>query len=547
MRLTAEARANRDRTMTTDPAETFEEDGDLPTAEQLLRRRAIQKPNVMALLDPPNRSGLGLGTPRSFTYCEADAAVDALAAVFVERGLRPGDTIAVQLPNLALSPLTLLAGWRSGLTVAALPMLWRGHEIARACAELAPKALVGVSCLGDETPIEALCAVAAGHPSVRFVLGFGPHLPDGVASLDEAIDTRRDWQQVEAPAREGPAMITFTARAGAPFIAVERSEEELLAQGAMTVLALDIDRSDVILNPYPLTGPTGLSLGFLPWLISGAALAQHHPFDYGIFAEQVIATGATVTALPPPVLAELVKDGVPERPQCRLRRVGAVWTGVEQAEPLALSFGEAAEGFDLYALGDLAGVALKRTVPDDPVPLPLGKIPIGDDDDDAVFVETKLAPGRDSEGYGEVLLRGPIVPYGTPEGPLAPDDGFVATGIRGKLSGTTGMSLQLKGEPELLRHGGLSIAASEFDELYRSFPAFLDAACFVLPDPLIGDHVIAAVVPLPGEPVTLEALNRFLEERRVAPYKFPDKLLIVRRIPRDEDGRVLREQILLEV
>ena len=42
-------------------------------------------------------------------------------------------------------------------------------------------------------------------------------------------------------------------------------------------------------------------------------------------------------------------------------------------------------------------------------------------------------------------------------------------------------------------------------------------------------------------------LNRFLEERRVAPYKFPDKIVIVRQIPRDAEGRVLREQILLQV
>ena len=343
-------------------------------------------------------------------------------------------------------------------------------------------------------------------------------------------------------------MITFTARAGVPFVAVERHEEDLLAQGAMTVLALDLDRSDVILNPYPLTGPVGLTLGFLPWLISGATLVQHHPFDHGAFAEQLIATGATVTALPAAVLAELAQDGVPQLPQYRLRRVGAVWTGVEQVEPPALPFGGTAEFFDLYPLGDLAGIVLKRKAPNDPVPLPLGAIPIGEDGDDAVFVETKLAPGGDPEDYGEILLRGPIVPFGQADGPLAPDaSGFIATGLRGKLSGATGMSLQLKGDPELLHHAGLSIAASEFDELYRGFPAFLDAACFVLPDPLIGDHVIAAVVPRPGEPVTLEALNRFLEERSVARYKFPDKILVMRRIPRDDEGRILRDQVLLQV
>ena len=33
----------------------------------------------------------------------------------------------------------------------------------------------------------------------------------------------------------------------------------------MTVLALALDRKDVILNPYPLTGPAGLALGLMPW------------------------------------------------------------------------------------------------------------------------------------------------------------------------------------------------------------------------------------------------------------------------------------------
>ncbi|HET7211166.1 MAG TPA: class I adenylate-forming enzyme family protein [Methyloceanibacter sp.] len=522
------------------------EEDSLPTAVQLLRRRAEHKPNVIALSDPPNRPALGLGPARSLTYREADAGVDALAAFFTGRGLGPGDIVAMQLPNFALSPLTILPAWRAGVTVALLPMFWRGHEIGRACAEIGPKALIGVSCFGNETPIETLRAVAAAQPSIRFVLGFGPHLPDGVASLDEAMT--RGVTPAEGPALTGPALITFTARAGFPFIAVLRSEEELLAQGAMTVLALDLDGSDVILNPYPLTGPAGLSLGFLPWLVSGATLAQHHPFDYGAFAEQILATGATVTALPSPALAELAKDGVPQQPQCRLRRVGAVWTGLEPTGPPAVSFEGDATFFDLYPLGDLAGIVLKRERPSEPASLPLGEIEVADGEGGAVFVETALSPPRDGEGYGEVLLRGPVVPDAQAEGPLAPDgDGFIGTGLWGKRSGTAGTRLELKGDPELLRHGGLAIAASEFDALYRSFPAFLDAACFVLPDPDIGDRVIAAVVPRPDEPVTLEALNRFLAERKVAPYKFPDQIVIVRQIPRDADGRVLREQILLQV
>jgi acyl-CoA synthetase (AMP-forming)/AMP-acid ligase II len=111
--------------MSTLPAKAIqrtEESGPL-TAEGLLRRRARQRPGATALSDPPNLPALGFGRPKSLTYREADDAVDALASFFIELGLEPGDRIAVQLPNLVLQPLTLLAAWRAGLTVAALPML----------------------------------------------------------------------------------------------------------------------------------------------------------------------------------------------------------------------------------------------------------------------------------------------------------------------------------------------------------------------------------------------------------------------------------------
>ena len=71
----------------------------------------------------------------------------------------------------------------------------------------------------------------------------------------------------------------------------------------MTVLALSLTRHDVILNPYPLSGVTGLALGLMPWLISGATLLQHQPFDYDGFVRQLLDDRATVTALPPSVLA----------------------------------------------------------------------------------------------------------------------------------------------------------------------------------------------------------------------------------------------------
>jgi mycobactin salicyl-AMP ligase len=528
------------------PVPEIDEERGPITAEGLLRRRARQKPDAIALTDPPNRHALNLTGPRSFTYGEADAAVDALAAVFIELGLERGDRVVLQLPNFIEAPLALLGAWRAGLTVVAVPMLWRHMEIAKVCDALEPKALIGVAHFAEETPVESLRDVAATRLSVRFVLGFGRTLPDGVVSLDDVISAApSSSNHAAARAHAGPSLITFTARAGAPLVPLLRHEDEILAQGAMTVLSLSLDRSDVILNAYPFTGPIGLGLGLAPWLIGGAALVQHHPFDYGMFVQQLLTSGATVTALPGAILAELGADRVLSDPQCKLRRVGRVWSPAELADPTAPLKHMAAESlsrpvFDLYPLGDLASLLLRPAPVADRAALPLGPLQLGEDGGATVFVETRLG-----EESGELLIRGPVVPQGRSNGPVVRDgEGFVATGLRGKANGS---GLRVERDPELIYHGGFTLAASELDGLYQAFPGFLDAACFVLPDPIVGDRIFGAVAPSPNAPVSLEALHRFLMERGVAPYKFPDKLLVVRDIPRDRTGRILRDEILQQV
>jgi mycobactin salicyl-AMP ligase len=524
------------------------------TVEALLRQRALSRPDALALADSPNGHGLVRGGAGTCSYAEANATVDSLAGTFIELGLEPGDRILVQLPNVVLQPLTILAAWRAGLTVGMLPMLWRRFEIESACDSLSPKALLGAGSFAGESQTEALCEIAAAHMSVRFVLGFGRDLPDGVTSLDEALETGLSGRAapVEARALPGCAMVTFAARADSPLVPVFRGEDDLLAQGAMTVLALSLTSRDIILSPYPLTGVVGLSLGLMPWLISGGVLAQHHPFDYGAFVQQLIKSEATVTALPASILAALNEDGVLRAPECKLVRAGCVWSMAELAGKAPELDGIGVSFFDLYPLGDLAAIVRRRAAGTDPALLPLGKIK-GEYGEGAVYLETALGPGR---ALGlvprELLLRGAVVPHGAP-GPgmplaqLSRGQGFVSSGLRAVSEGERGELFKVRRDSELLQHGGFSIAAAELDQIYQSFPGFIDAACFVLPDPIVGDCIFAAIVPKPNQPISLAALNDFLRMRGVAPYKLPDRLVVVKLIPRDAAGRVQRDQMLRQV
>jgi hypothetical protein len=108
-------------------------------------------------------------------------------------------------------------------------MLWRGSEIGKVCDEGAPKALIGIAGLDGEARAEDLCRIAAAHLAVRFVLGFGQDLPDGVSCLDAVIAAGRDGSAppVDAQPQDGPVLITFTARADAPMVPVLRQEDEL--------------------------------------------------------------------------------------------------------------------------------------------------------------------------------------------------------------------------------------------------------------------------------------------------------------------------------
>jgi mycobactin salicyl-AMP ligase len=265
--------------------------------------------------------------------------------------------------------------------------------------------------------------------------------------------------------------------------------------------------------------------------------------------QQLLTTGATVTALPDTVFDRMTEERIFADPQCVLRHVGRVWSVPKLGERATTDLPPDRGGFDLYPLGDLACLietdkpALKRGT------VPAGVFQIADGEEVTSFIETSLLAGPQPDTK-EIAVRGPLVPQRRPaEGAMGDPDakdqhGFVKTGLFGE---TNSDRIRVSRDAELIYHGGFTIAASELDGLYQAFLRFLDAACFTLPDPVLGDRIFAAIVPNPSMPVSLAALCNFLEERNVAPYKFPEKLLIVRSIPRDAQGRIQRDQILKQI
>src|SRR5579872_5502352 len=158
-----------------------------PTLDTLFQRILARKPEAVALVDPPNKQRITGHAPKRLTYAQADRAISAIAAHFVEAGLPAHSVIAVQLPNTVEFMLTVLAAHRAGLVVALCPQLWRQAELVAALNRTSARAIVTTSKIDGVIHADLAMNAAAEVFSIRHVCGFGGDLPEGMASLDVAL------------------------------------------------------------------------------------------------------------------------------------------------------------------------------------------------------------------------------------------------------------------------------------------------------------------------------------------------------------------------
>src|SRR3984893_7111255 len=159
-----------------------------PTLDSLFKRVLSRQPNALALLDPPNKQRVTGQTPKRLSFAQADRAISALAAHFVDSGLPAHSVIAVQLPNTVEFTLTVLAAHRAGLVVALFPLLWRQAELVAALNRTSARAIVASSKVDGIAHSDLAMNAAAEAFSIRHVFGFGSDLPEGMDSLDLAIE-----------------------------------------------------------------------------------------------------------------------------------------------------------------------------------------------------------------------------------------------------------------------------------------------------------------------------------------------------------------------
>ena len=151
-----------------------------------------------------------------------------------------------------------------------------------------------------------------------------------------------------------------------------------------------------------------------------------------------------------------------------------------------------------------------------------------------------------SEGAaGEIEVRGPGV-FGEywqrPEETRAAfRDGWFRTGDMAviedgayRLLGRTAI--------DIIKTGGFKVSALEIEEVLRTHPAIAECAVIGLADPEWGERVAAAVELGDTCALTLPELQQWAKEH-LAPYKVPRALHVVKALPRNAMGKVLKPDV----
>jgi hypothetical protein len=373
-----------------------------PTLDGLFRRILARKPDAPALLDPLNKQRVTGQPSKRLTFAEADRAISALAAHFIEAGLPNSSVIAIQLPNTVEMMLTVLAANRAGLVVALFPLLWRQAELTVALNRTGARAIVTTSRIDGVSHADFAMNAAAEAFSVRHVCGFGNDLPEGMASLDLAIEIQSATTRPVVQDGRKAAAITFDVTAEG-FRPVPRTHLQLIAGGLALSLESNLPQGATLMSAFAPSSFAGLTSSLGLWLLSGGTLALHHPFDSDVLEQQINGHVCDTLIAPAPLALRLSEIDMSARLP-GLRNVIALWRAPEQVASSPAWTAEQAALTDVYLFGEAGLFSARRTADGAPAPVMPG--PHGaprEASGSSVAGEILLTP------KGTLGLRGPMV------------------------------------------------------------------------------------------------------------------------------------------
>jgi len=472
------------------------------------------------------------------TYGELDALSDRLADGLLGLGLRPGDTVGVQLPNIPQFIVTYFGVLKAGGVVVPMNVLLKAPEVAYHLSDAKVRVLVTWAGVLEEA---AKGAADAGVRDV-FVVGEAPggHAAP-FAQLLAAPSAQRPFVGREPT---DTAVVVYTSGTTGLPKGAELTHFQLYMDADIPGRLFDVQQDDVLVTVLPLFHVFGLSSLLNIAIRFGAALSLIPRFDPGTVLAAVQRDRATIFAGVPTMFMSLLAHPELDKYDMSSLRVaisGGAAIPAEVLDRFEERFGVAVlEG---YGLSETAATATFNRSVSERRAYSVGKpiwgteVQIWDDQGQP------LPPGR--ENVGELVTRGFHVMKGYLDKPEATaeafEGGWFHTGDLGYMD-EDGFFFIVDRKKELIIRGGYNVYPREIEEVLYAHPAVAEAAVVGVPDNWLGEEVKAFVAVNPGQAVSADELIAHCKER-VAAYKYPRSIEFRDELPKSATGKILKREL----
>ncbi len=505
---------------------------------------------------------------RETTYRQLRDQIERAAEGLRQHGVKPGDPVAISLPNCPQHIVAFYAVLRLGAVVVEHNPLYTRREFAKQFADhhakhaiVWNKVVEHIQALPPELAVDTLISVDV-IPAMPLGTRLALKLPVAKAresrdALWSPVSGTIPWPKITSagplpgswarPETDDLAVIQYTSGTTGSPKGAELTHRNLLSnarQAQSWIPQITPGEGCVVYAVLPMFHAYGLTLCLTFAMSLGARLVLFPKFDPDMVLEVTKKHPATLLPLVPPIAERLVS---------RAAETGASLAGTQVAisgamalpHSLVVPFEKASGGYlvEGYGLSECSPVISVNPVAENRkagtigLPLPGTEVRVVDQEDPTKDVE----PGAP----GELVVRGPQVfrgYHGRPEETAASFvDGWYRTGdvVQIDEDGFVKIVDRIK---ELIITGGFNVAPTEVEHQLRDYPGVADVAVVGLPDGHSGEQVVAAIIVEDGATVDTDAMRAWARDN-LTPYKVPRRIVVVDELPKSMLGKVLRRQV----
>jgi len=483
------------------------------------------------------------------SYADLWQQARSYAAALQQVGVKPGDAVALMVPNLVDFPRAYYGALAAGAVVVPVHLLLTADEAAYVLRDSRATLLLAHT---SQLAVGGAAAAAAGIPVVTTgPVPDGVSLPAGVRRLEDEAATVEPLVSYVSRSAEDPAVIFFTSgTTGQPKGAV-LTHLNLVMNATVNVFdANDARPTDVVLGCLPLFHTFGQTVGMNGTFRLGATLVLLPRFTGAAAIEMMLREGVNVFHGVPTMYVGMLEaaPSFDRLPQLRLCISG----GASLPHVVLERFNET------FATYIFEGYGLSETSPTATTNQPHFGTKAGTIGHPVWGVEVEIARAEVDERIellpvgelGEIVIRGHNVFAGylgrPQETALAMVDGWFRSGDLGSKDEDGFLSI-VDRKKDLIIRGGFNVYPREVEEVLAGHPGVAQVAVVGMADAEHGEEICAVVVRSPEGGDLDEATLIGWSQERLGRHKYPRRVEFFEALPLGPSGKILKREIVKDL